>query len=311
MCSSETNGAVASYNPITFFFFRHIAIDLNFLQNQPFEGSRKRVLYTDLLWEPEAAPKKVVVFCHGYNGFKDWGPWHAVGQYFAQRGFLFVKFNFSHNGVTPEDFTAFGDLEAFAENNLTTELDDLGCLFDSLETFEVDGTPTLDRELCLIGHSRGGAIATLRAGEDDRVKRLCTWAGVSNYEDRFLLGNALVKWKEEGVYYLRNGRTGQQMPHNFQYYLDFRNNQERLDIKEACYRLTCPHLVFHGASDEAVHLTEAMRLHKWSRGSELVILDDTGHTFGGRHPWHADTLPEALKEVCQRTSDFFYKRKAR
>lgn len=279
--------------------------------NQSFNGSRENPLFVDLYWDPDLDNQKVVVFCHGYKGFKNWGAWEQVAAYFVRHGFTFVKFNFSYNGTTLDDLTSFNDLESFAQNNLSTELNDLGCLFDQLETFKVNGMPVLDRELCLIGHSRGGAIATLRAGEDSRVQRLCTWAAVSNYEDRFLLGNALVKWKNEGVYYVPNARTGQQMPHYFQYYLDFRDNHERLDVKEACYRIQIPHLILHGADDQAVHLTEAMRLHKWSRGSRLEILNDTGHTFGSKHPWDEDQLPDALENVCGLTRDFFFQKKAR
>ena len=43
--------------------------------------------------------KNLIIFCHGFKGFKDWGPWNLVAEHFAKAGFFFIKFNFSHNFV--------------------------------------------------------------------------------------------------------------------------------------------------------------------------------------------------------------------
>ena len=42
---------------------------------------------------------EIVIFIHGFMGFKDWGAWHLMAKVFAKAGFFFVKFNFSHNGL--------------------------------------------------------------------------------------------------------------------------------------------------------------------------------------------------------------------
>ncbi len=48
-----------------------------------------------------------------------------AGQ-FVRAGFAFLKFNFSHNGTTPDHPQDFVDLEAFGNNNYTKQLFDLG-----------------------------------------------------------------------------------------------------------------------------------------------------------------------------------------
>ncbi|WP_317192062.1 hypothetical protein [Snuella sedimenti] len=48
-----------------------------------------------------------------------------MAKTFANAGFLFIKFNFSHNGGTIEQPIDSPDLEAFALNNYTKELNDL------------------------------------------------------------------------------------------------------------------------------------------------------------------------------------------
>ena len=55
----------------------------------------------------------LIIFCHGYKGFKDWGAWNLMAEAFAKIGFCFIKFNFSHNGGTIEQPIDFPDLEAF------------------------------------------------------------------------------------------------------------------------------------------------------------------------------------------------------
>ena len=41
----------------------------------------------------------VVVCCHGFKGFKDWGCWPSVAIKIAEAGFAVITFNFSRNGV--------------------------------------------------------------------------------------------------------------------------------------------------------------------------------------------------------------------
>jgi len=52
------------------------------------------------LRRPEGpGPHPVVVACHGFKGFKDWGfhPW--LGEHLADAGLAAVHFDFSRNGV--------------------------------------------------------------------------------------------------------------------------------------------------------------------------------------------------------------------
>ena len=79
--------------------------------------------------------------------------------------------------------------------------------------------------ITLIGHSRGGGAVILKAGYDSRITNLVTWASVSDYKSRFPQGPILEHWKKEGVAYVENARTLQQMPHYIQFYEDFIKNE--------------------------------------------------------------------------------------
>ena len=60
-------------------------------------------IVTDLFYKQNNTKKPLVIFCHGYKGFKDWGAWNLVAETFAKSECFFVKFNFSHNGGTAEN----------------------------------------------------------------------------------------------------------------------------------------------------------------------------------------------------------------
>lgn len=249
--------------------------------------------------------KPIVVFCHGYKGFKDWGPWDLMAREYAKNGFAFFKFNFSFNGGTVEEPIDFPDLEAFSENTFSKEMDDLGDFMDYLLHDEKCEEYGLGPEkFCLIGHSRGGGIAVLKAAEDARATHLVTMAGVSDFSSFFPPGEALDMWKEKGVTYVENVRTGQYLPHKYDFYLDFKAHHERLDIPAQAKELDQSWLITHGTADERIPVGAAKMMHAWNEKSELYIIDGADHSFGSAHPWEMESMPADLQAVVSKTLDF-------
>jgi pimeloyl-ACP methyl ester carboxylesterase len=274
------------------------------IRNIQISGKHKKDILTDVFFLENEKQKDVVVFCHGYKGYKDWGAWDLVAEQFAQEGYFFVKMNFSHNGGTPEQPIDFPDLEAFGMNNFIKELDDLQTVIDWLSVGNAFEKEMNLNQVTLVGHSRGGGIVLLKAHEDDRVKKVVTWAGVSDYASRFPEGEVLEHWKNTGVAYVHNGRTKQEMPHYYQFYTTFKENEERLTIKNAVSNLKIPILIVHGDEDETVGIQEARNLHDWNEGSQLRIVKGANHTFGSSQPWGEKQLPDHLQIAIQATLDF-------
>ena len=82
------------------------------MKNIFIEGSAGKPIFMDVfLADNPQAP--LVIFSHGFKGFKDWGAFNIVSESFAQQGISFLKFNFSYNGTTASDLFNFSDLEAF------------------------------------------------------------------------------------------------------------------------------------------------------------------------------------------------------
>ncbi|SHM13201.1 Prolyl oligopeptidase family protein [Chryseobacterium carnipullorum] len=252
---------------------------------------------------PETDEKlPLVIFVHGYKGYKDWGAWNLMAEKLTEAGFFFVKFNASHNGTTVEDPHHFADLEAFGNNNYSKELSDLGVVIDHfVKAPQVD-----DQKIILIGHSRGGGISIIKTYEDERINGLITLASVDTLE-RFPKDEALENWKKEGVYYVLNGRTQQEMPHYYQFYEDFENNIHRFDVERATEMAKAYVLVIHGTDDESVSVKNAEHLHILNPNSELFLVENADHTFGSKEPWTEKELPENLSIVTEKCIDFINK----
>jgi len=272
--------------------------------NSIYQRPGQKPLLIDSYVDSEIENQPLIIFCHGYKGYKDWGAWSLMAHAFAAAGYAFVKFNFSHNGGSMENPIDFPDLEAFGQNNYSQELSDLGDIIDwSVSQFQ--DHPLIDtNEIILMGHSRGGGIVVLKAAEDPRVKKIITLAGVSDYKMRFPSGEAFQKWQETGVFYVKNGRTGQDMPHYFQFYEDFMANEARLTISTAAQTLNCPFLIIQGTKDDAVKPFEAERLHQWCTHSQLVWIEGANHVFGMQQPWKDRELPSDMRLVIEQCMGF-------
>ena len=268
------------------------------------ERDGKKPILIDAFYSEDKTNQPIIIFCHGYKGFKDWGAWNVMAEAFAKAGFCFIKFNFSHNGGTMENPIDFPDLEAFGNNNYTKELDDLDAVMTWSQNRFESNLKINTKAISLIGHSRGGGIAILKASIDNRISKLITLASVSNFENRFGTEEAIKKWKEEGVKYVVNGRTKQQMPHYYQFFEDFKAHEKSLNIESATKQIDIPILIIHGDNDTAVNINEAYSIYEWSRNSKLEIITGADHVFNTKHPWNENNPSGELNSVIKSIIDF-------
>lgn len=267
------------------------------------KGSNSKMISLDVFVNAlEAKNAPVLIFCHGYKGFKDWGCWNLVAEEFANQGFNFIKFNFSHNGVTSQNPLEFDDLDAFGNNNYTKELADLSSVISWVKSEKVKDPLFETESIYLIGHSRGGGIVSLAAAQNKSVKKAVVWASVFDLTTR--LPKNIEEWKEKGVVYQLNGRTHQEMPLFYQFYENTILNEDELSIAVQGKKITIPFCIIHGKEDNAVSFQDAEKLHEVISTSELILMENTGHTFGSSHPWNENTLPKDLAEAVQESIRF-------
>lgn len=245
----------------------------------------------------------LAVYAHGINGFKDWGGMDLIANEFASQGIAFLKFNFSHNGTTPDDPLSFVDLEAYGQDNYSIRQSDLKSVFNLVHS---GGLPLDINVVVLIGHSRGGVDATIYACQHDHLDALITWSAPSEANTPWSSWDEerLAEWKEQGVTYLVNGRTKQKMPLYYQLFKDVESNANRYDILERTKDLQIPWLIVHGDADEAVSTQHARKLARSTKYAQVQLVPKTGHTFDRTHPWEQPSLPNASIELCEHSIRF-------
>jgi pimeloyl-ACP methyl ester carboxylesterase len=267
------------------------------LSNEIFKGANgKESLYD--LHVPENWNRRLVVFIHGFMGFKDWGCWNLVSDFFVNQHYGFLKYNVSHNGCSIESPDHFVDLESFSFNDYMKEISDLDNIIKLVNDKYTDVN-----EIYLIGHSRGGGIALLQS-QNPNISKVAAWAAIADIEKRFPTGEDLESWKKTKVRHITNGRTGQKMPLHIEQYHNYLENRNRLNIREFCLNSEVPTIVIHGKNDTSVLVQEGEQISEWLKNS-LIRVPNTAHTFDSSHPWNEDHLPEALEQVCAVTLSFF------
>ena len=257
------------------------------------------VIHGDLRLPEGAPPRSAIVVVHGFKGFKDWGFFPHLCDCLARDGHAVVSFNFSLNGIG-EDPTEFTELENFARNTLTRDVDEILSVLREVRGGGIPPVPPT--RLGLFGHSRGAGEAIVAARDDMRLDALVTWAGVANF-DRWS-EELKDQWRSDGRIHVTNTRTGQEMPLDVTLLEDFETHRERLEIEPAASSLRdLPWLMVHGKTDTSVPVSDAERLVVANPGARLELVDGAGHGFETAHPFERST-PE-LDQAVALTSEHF------
>src|SRR4030095_5496265 len=174
--------------------------------------------------------KPLIIFVHGFKGFKDWGGFPYFLDKLSSEGYAVLSFNFTLNGFNEKPPMFFSRLDLFAENTFSRELLELNTvinyLYGNAEKFKID-----KNRIAVIGHSRGGGISILQSAGDSRIKCLAALSSVSVF-DRY--SDKLKQiWKKQGYIEVENSRTKQMMRLNVSLLNDIENNSHSLDIISA------------------------------------------------------------------------------
>lgn len=260
-------------------------------------GANGKTILGDLTYDVKHTNAPLVIFVHGFKGFKDWGAHNLVARYFAQNGYRYLKFNLSHSGVRPEQPNDVNDLETFASNTVSKEMTDVDLVID----YAVQHVKA--KSLYLIGHSRGGGLSILQASNNPAVKALITWSAIADFSS--LWGKSREEeWRKAGKIYVINARTKEQMPLNVSLLEDFEANKEKLNIVEAAKHINIPWLIVQGDEDVNVPFETAQQLASANPASRLIKIEGANHVYGASHPFTGHSLPPQLLQVCEKCLTF-------
>lgn len=264
------------------------------------EGVQGKPISLDLTFDPKQEQRGLIIFVHGFKGFKDWGTHSLLARYFAAHAFSFLKFNFSHNGTSPEKPLEFTDLEAFGNNTFSMELEELEKVIDYSLSGKDFPKPAY---ITLFGHSKGGGISILETAKNQKVNQLITFASTADFSQLWRKEEE-EQWLENGVRYVPNARTHQEMPQYKVILEDFEQNEKALNILKQAEKIVQPWLIVHGTKDPAVSFQKAKLLKEANPNAHLFSVEGADHVFGGRHPYDSDELPSDLKKVADRCLSF-------
>ncbi|MFZ4621791.1 MAG: alpha/beta hydrolase [Bacteroidota bacterium] len=263
----------------------------------------------DIRWSKELAESgnerlPIILVCHGFKAFKDWGPFPEIGRKFAQNGFVSIVFNFSHNGIGEEP-RKFVEHEKFAENTFTIEIDDIKTVLNAVKDLTVGAEAADTTNIFLIGHSRGGAVSIIAAKEDERVRGVIAWSTISRF-NRYT-DDQKKRWREKGYIQLHSVSEHSLFRISTALLDDIENNAERLDILKNVESLKKPLLIIHGTADIPAKIEEAELIYASSdkQLTDFVRLEGAGHMYGAKHPYKEES--PTLNHVIDITTHWILK----
>ncbi len=249
----------------------------------------------------------VIIFLHGFKGFKDWGAFPDACEDLARSGFGVVAMNFSLNGVG-EKRTEFDRPDLFERQTFTQDLNDIESVIKALQSGLIsDKQAHLNTDVVgLIGHSRGGHVAVAAAAEFEAVQCLVTWSAVADYLD-FWTDQMKKDWESKGFTEVVNSRTKQVMKLDKVVYEDAVKNKDRVIALKRVEDVRVPSLFIHARDDESVPYTnsEELHIHCAAREKELRFVANTGHTYGVAHPFEEMEFPKPFAELLDWTIGWF------
>ncbi len=226
-------------------------------------GKLSAIIQKPALKEGEKCP--MVVFCHGFGGTKDGPLFELICDTLQAHGIASVRF----------DFNAHGESEgAFKDMTVPNEIEDAKKVVEYVRDLRYVS------DLAIVGHSQGGVVASMTAGE------LSEALGKPAFKAVALMAPAAVL-REDAI---RGNTFGKQYdPLDPPEYVQLWGTQQlganyirtafSLPIYETAAKYQGPALIIHGNADRIVPYTYGERFHQIWPKSEFVLQEYVDHGF--------------------------------
>lgn len=178
------------------------------------------------------------------------------------------------------------------------ETHDLIGVIDGVSSSGIDRDETT--QIYLLSHSLGSVptIFAARNLSDQTIAGLILLAPIKTL--KVFPDEMLKKWEENGVYFMRNNRTGQDLPQGSEFLSEIMRHDAEWNIEPAVRDVKSRFLLIHGEEDKDVLPEHSKAIYGWVRDSgnkvELYIIPNAGHTFNTKHPFEGSS-PELNKTL--------------
>ena len=226
-------------------------------------GRLKAIIQKPELKQGERCP--MVIFCHGFSGTKDGPMFELIADTLQAHGIASIRFDFNGHGESEGEFK---------DMTVPNEIEDAKKVVEYVRDLRYVS------ELAIVGHSQGGVVASMTAGQlsvelgEPAFKAVALMAPAAVLRDDAIRGNTMGKQYDPfdpGEYVelwggLKLGgkyiRTAFSLP-----------------IYETAVKYQGPALIIHGNADRVVPYTYGERFHEIWPKSELVIQEYFDHGF--------------------------------
>ena len=241
-------------------------------------GKLQAVIQKPELKQGEQCP--MVVFCHGFGGSKDGPLFELITDSLQKHGIASIRFDFNGHG---ESEGRFQDMTVPNEIN------------DAKKVIEYVRDLRYVSKIALVGHSQGGVVASMTAGElGSDIAAVALMAPAAVLRDDAIRGSVMGKMfnpldPPESVEMWGGNRLGR----------NYIKAAFSLPIYETAANYHGPALIIHGNADRVVPYTYGLRFHQQWKGSEYVMQEFFDHGFSQNIYRTTDTVSDFLMRTLK------------
>lgn len=221
-------------------------------------GKLSAVVYRPDLQEGEKSP--LVILMHGFMSDKRERVVTAIASALQEKGIAYIRFDFNGHGDSEGDFQ---------DMTVVNEIE------DAKKVYEYARSLDFVSDIALLGHSQGGVVASMVAGElgNEKISGLVLMAPAAVLKDNALDGEMFgVRFDPVNIpEYVQvfNGRVGR----------EYIKVAQTLPIYETAARYVGPVCIIHGMSDEIVPYSYGLRYKDGYKDAALHLVEGENHAF--------------------------------
>lgn len=220
----------------------------------------------------------MVLLCHGFMGNKDGALEKQIAELLRKQGIASIRFDFNGHGQSEG---------RFQDMTVPNEI------VDAKKVIEYVSKLPYVESIAISGHSQGGVVAAMTAGElgAEKIKAVVLLAPAAVLRDDAIRGSTMGATYDpfnpgEYVELFRGMNLG----------AEYIRTAFSLPIYETAAKYQGPSLIIHGTGDRVVPYTYGERFHQIWPGSELVIIDRADHGFS-----------KEIEQVASKSAEFLGK----
>ena len=217
-----------------------------------------------VIQKPDLKPGQqcpMVVFCHGFGGTKEGPLFELITDSLQKHGIASIRF----------DFNGHGESEGkFEEMTVPNEINDAKKVIEYVRDLRYVS------KIALVGHSQGGVVASMTAGElGSDISAVVLMAPAAVLRDDAIRGSTFGKQYNplDPPEYVQLWGPNQRLGRNYI------KTAFSLPIYETAANYHGPALIIHGNGDRIVPYTYGLRFHQQWKGSEYVLQEYFDHGF--------------------------------